>query len=117
MTLGSSAATKAPYAITVARGVGYSLCKLAEEPRPISTSRSATLPELERILRRVRTGAGPTQTALAKRSGTAGSYVSGLEAGQRNPTAVTLQRLAKVLEVTPVVFFPCRLDADTDHPG
>jgi transcriptional regulator with XRE-family HTH domain len=33
------------------------------------------------------------------------SYVSDLEAGQRNPTAVTLQRLAKVLGVTPVVFF------------
>jgi transcriptional regulator with XRE-family HTH domain len=33
------------------------------------------------------------------------SYVSGLEAGQRNPTAVTLQRLAKVLGVTAVAFF------------
>jgi transcriptional regulator with XRE-family HTH domain len=33
------------------------------------------------------------------------SYVGGLEAGQRNPTAVTLQRLAKVLRVTPTVFF------------
>jgi transcriptional regulator with XRE-family HTH domain len=31
--------------------------------------------------------------------------VGGLEAGQRNPTAVTLQRLAKVLGVTPTVFF------------
>ena len=43
--------------------------------------------------------------ALAKRSGIHRSYVSGLEAGQRNPTALTLQRLAKVLGVTPVVFF------------
>jgi transcriptional regulator with XRE-family HTH domain len=33
------------------------------------------------------------------------SYVSGPEAGQRNPTAMTLQRLAIVLGVTPVVFF------------
>jgi transcriptional regulator with XRE-family HTH domain len=33
------------------------------------------------------------------------SNISDLEAGQRNPTALTLQRLAKVLRVTPVVFF------------
>lgn len=97
-------ATKAPYVITVAGGVGYSLCKLAEEPRRISTSRK-TLPELGQNLRRVRTAAGLTQTALAKRSGIHRSYVSDLEAGQRNPTALTLQRLAKVLKVTPVVFF------------
>jgi DNA-binding XRE family transcriptional regulator len=99
-------ATKASYSITVARGVGYSLCRLAEEPRRISTSRSATtLPELGRNLQRVRTAAGLTQTALAKRSGIHRSYVSDLEAGQRNPTALTLQRLATVLGVTPVVFF------------
>jgi DNA-binding XRE family transcriptional regulator len=98
-------ANKAPYVITVAGGVGYGLWRLAEEPRLTATSRSATLPELGRNLRRVRTAAGLTQTALAKRSGTARSYVSGLEAGQRNPTALTLQRLAKVLRVTPVVFF------------
>ena len=95
-------ANKAPYVITVARDVGYGLCKLAEES---ATSRSATLPELGRNLRRVRTAAGLTQTALAKRSGTARSYVSGLEAGRRNPTALTLQRLATVLGVTPTVFF------------
>jgi transcriptional regulator with XRE-family HTH domain len=53
----------------------------------------------------VRTAAGLTQAALAKRCGMDRSYVGGLEAGQRNPTAVTLQRLAKVLGVTPTVFF------------
>ena len=98
-------ANKAPYVITVARDVGYGLCKLAGDSRRISTSRSATLPELGRNLRRVRTAAGLTQTALAKRSGTARSYVNGLEAGQRNPTAMTLKRLATVLGVTPIVFF------------
>ena len=98
-------ANKAPYVITVARDVGYGLCKMGGEPRLSATSRSATPPELGRNLRRVRTAAGLTQTALAKRSGTARSYVSGLEAGQRNPTAVTLQRLAKVLGVAPTVFF------------
>ena len=88
-------ANKAPYVITVAREVGYSLCKMAGEPRLTATSRSATLPELGRNLRRVRTAAGLTQTALAKRSGMDRSYVSGLEAGQRNPTALTLQAFGK----------------------
>jgi ribosome-binding protein aMBF1 (putative translation factor) len=67
--------------------------------------RSATLPELGRNLRRVRTAAGLSQTALAKRVGMERSYVGGMEAGQRNPTALTLKRLAKVLGVTPVAFF------------
>ena len=98
-------ANKAPYVITVARDVGYGLCKMGGEPRLSATSTSAALAELGRNLRRVRTAAGLTQTALAKRSGIHRSYVSGLEAGQRNPTAVTLQRLAKVLGVTPTVFF------------
>ena len=98
-------ANKAPYVITVAGGVGYSLCKLAGDSRRISTSRSATLPELGRNLRRVRTAAGLSQTDLAKRSGIHRSYVSALESGQRNPTALTLQRLAEVLGVTPTVFF------------
>ena len=98
-------ANKAPYVITVACDVGYGLCKMGGEPRRISTSRSSTLPELGRNLRRVRTAAGLTQTALAKRSGIHRSYVSALESGQRNPTALTLQRLAKVLRVTPIVFF------------
>ena len=75
------------------------------DPRGISMSRSATLPDLARNLRRVRTAAGLTQAALAKRCGMDRSYVGGLEAGQRNPTALTLQRLAKVLGVTPTVFF------------
>jgi DNA-binding XRE family transcriptional regulator len=91
--------------ITVAHEVGYGLCKMAGDPRFTARSRSATLPELGRNLRLVRTAAGLTQAALAKRSGMDRSYVGGLEAGQRNPTAVTLQRLAKVLGVTPTVFF------------
>ena len=98
-------ANKAPYVITVARDVGYGLCKMGGEPRFTATSRNVPLPELGRNLRRVRTAAGLTQTALAKRSGMDRSYVSGLEAGQRNPTALTLKRLAKILGVTPIAFF------------
>jgi DNA-binding XRE family transcriptional regulator len=96
-------ANKAPYVITVARDVGYGLCKMGGEPRAAATSRNVTLAELGRNLRRVRTAAGLTQTALAKRSGLDRSYVSGLEAGQRNSTALTLQRLAKVLSITVVI--------------
>jgi len=98
-------ANKAPYVITVARDVGYALCKIAGEPRLTATSRSATLSQLGRNLRRARTAAGLTQAALAKRCGMDRSYVGGLEAGQRNPTAVTLQRFATVLGVTPTAFF------------
>jgi hypothetical protein len=50
-------ANKAPYVITVARDVGYGLCKMGGEPRLSVTSRSATLPELGRNLRRARTAA------------------------------------------------------------
>ena len=39
-------ANKAPYVITVARDVGYGLCKMGGDPRLTATSRSATLPEL-----------------------------------------------------------------------
>jgi DNA-binding XRE family transcriptional regulator len=102
-------ANKAPYVIAVAHEVGYGLCKRLPKSRVVShdstPSRSAKLPELGRNLRRVRTAAGLSQTALAKRVGMNRSYVSGLEAGQRNFTAVTLRRLAAVLGVTPVVFF------------
>ena len=77
-------ANKAPYMITVTRDVGYGLCKMGGEP---CLTGSATLPELGRNLRRVRTAAGLSQTALAKRVGMDRSYVSGLEAGQRNDAA------------------------------
>jgi hypothetical protein len=44
-------------------------CRMGGEPRLTATSRSATLPELGRNLRRLRTAAGLSQTALAKRVG------------------------------------------------
>ena len=75
-------ANKAPYVITVAHDVGYRLCKRGGEPR---LTGSATLPELGRNLQRVRTAAGLTQTALAKRSGIHRSYVSALESGTHAP--------------------------------
>ena len=98
-------ANKAPYVITLVHRVGYGLCKLAEEPGRISTSRSATLPELGRNLQRVRTAAGLTRRRL--RSDVAWTVHMSAVWKQANatPTAVALQRLAKVLGVTPTVFF------------
>lgn len=51
-------------------------------------------------LRRLRTAAGLSLTALAKRSGVATGTVSELERGQGNPTIETLFALAYALEVT-----------------
>ncbi|HEU0100651.1 MAG TPA: helix-turn-helix transcriptional regulator [Allosphingosinicella sp.] len=50
---------------------------------------------------RLRQAAGLTQEQLAERSGFSQQYISGLEAGQRNPTIVTLYELATGLGATP----------------
>jgi transcriptional regulator with XRE-family HTH domain len=50
---------------------------------------------------RLRQAAGLTQEQLAERSGFSQQYISGLEAGQRNPTIVTLYELATGLDATP----------------
>lgn len=48
---------------------------------------------------RLRKEAGLTQAKLAERMGVDRAYVSGLEAGQRNPTVVTLWHVAQALGV------------------
>jgi transcriptional regulator with XRE-family HTH domain len=50
-------------------------------------------------VRKLRLSAGISQAELATRMGVDRAYVSGLEAGQRNPTVVTLWHLAKALDV------------------
>jgi transcriptional regulator with XRE-family HTH domain len=50
-------------------------------------------------VRKLRLSAGISQAELATRMGVDRAYVSGLEAGQRNPTIVTLWHLAKALNV------------------
>jgi transcriptional regulator with XRE-family HTH domain len=59
---------------------------------------------LAKTVRHWRIAAGLTQTAVAKRSGMNRSYLSHLESGRRNPTLATLERLAKILNVTPRCF-------------
>ena len=58
-----------------------------------------------RNVRRLRIAAGLSQAQLAERMGVDRAYVSGLELGQRNPTAVTLWHIGKALGVKLRQFF------------
>lgn len=51
--------------------------------------------------RRARLIKGLTQEELAAAMGLDRAYISGLERGQRNPTGITLWRLALALEIQP----------------
>jgi transcriptional regulator with XRE-family HTH domain len=51
--------------------------------------------------KRARLRRGLTQEQLAELMGLDRAYISGLEQGRRNPTAVTLWRIAVALEVRP----------------
>lgn len=51
---------------------------------------------------RIRLASGLTQEHLAEVSGFTQQYISDLERGRRNPTAVTLFELAQALGATPV---------------
>lgn len=48
---------------------------------------------------RLRREKGLTQEQVEARSGFSQQYISGLEAGRRNPTVITLYELAQALEV------------------
>ena len=50
-------------------------------------------------VRKLRKAAGVSQAELANRMGVDRAYVSGLELGQRNPTAITLWHIAEALKV------------------
>ena len=58
-----------------------------------------------RNVKRLRIAAGFSQAELAEKMGIDRAYVSGLELGQRNPTAVTLWHLSKALGVKLGSFF------------
>lgn len=51
--------------------------------------------------KRARLRRGLTQEQLAELMGLDRAYISGLEQGRRNPTAVTLWRIAVALEIRP----------------
>ncbi|MBD0416825.1 helix-turn-helix domain-containing protein [Oryzicola mucosus] len=50
-------------------------------------------------LQRIRRQRGLSQEQLAARAGLARAYLSGAEAGRRNPTLDTIEAFAQVLEV------------------
>ena len=50
-------------------------------------------------VRQARLVRGLTQAGLAEVSGFSQQYISGLEAGQRNPTAISLYELSQALSV------------------
>ncbi|WP_456768548.1 helix-turn-helix domain-containing protein [Bradyrhizobium sp. USDA 3650] len=56
-------------------------------------------------IRSRRVAAKLSQEAFAAKVGVEQSYLSGLEAGRRNPTAVTLWHIARALKVEPGVLF------------
>lgn len=51
-------------------------------------------------VRNLRQAKGWTQEQFAERSGFSQQYISGLEAGRRNPTVVTIYELAQALEAS-----------------
>lgn len=67
-------------------------------------------------LHRLRTQAGFTQEQLALAAGLDRTYVGGVERGRRNPTLVTMWRLATTLGVSPDAFFTAT-DEPPAHPG
>ena len=60
---------------------------------------------MARNLRRLRTGLGLSQEALAADAGIDRTYVSRLERGLENPTVATLEQLAAALSAEIVEFF------------
>lgn len=56
-------------------------------------------------IRKHRIGSALSQEELASRMGVEQFYISGLEAGRRNPTLVTLWRAADALGIAPAKLF------------
>ncbi|MBZ9921927.1 helix-turn-helix domain-containing protein [Mesorhizobium sp. B292B1B] len=51
-------------------------------------------------VQRIRRGQGLSQEELSFRSGFTRAYLSGLEAGRRNPTLLSLAKIAEALSIT-----------------
>ncbi|HYG26222.1 MAG TPA: helix-turn-helix transcriptional regulator [Caulobacteraceae bacterium] len=59
------------------------------------------LSQLGAAVREARSDAGLSQEAAGHQAGLDRTYISGLERGRRNPTVVTLWRIAEALGTTP----------------
>jgi transcriptional regulator with XRE-family HTH domain len=68
-------------------------------------------PQFGRNVRRYRQRLHLTQEALGELSGLDRGYISGIERGIRNPTAVTIEKLAEALRIHPGQLFENKLSA------
>ncbi|HWV55442.1 helix-turn-helix transcriptional regulator [Pseudorhodoplanes sp.] len=69
-------------------------------------------------IRRRRIALGLTQERLAAQIGVEQSYLSGIEYGRRNPTAVTIWHIALALKVKPgSLFEPPKADSKPTNKG
>lgn len=53
------------------------------------------------LVRRLRESAGISQEELADRAGVHRTYIGGIERGERNPTLLTIYKIAAALNVPP----------------
>jgi transcriptional regulator with XRE-family HTH domain len=66
---------------------------------------STLLAGLGRAMREARTELRISQEELSLRTGVHRNYIGGIERGERNPSVVTIARLADALEVPPSELF------------
>lgn len=64
------------------------------------TPRTRTLAAFGLNVRKLREANNLTQEAVAERAGLDSTYISGIERGVRNPSLVSIARLAKALRVS-----------------
>ena len=64
-------------------------------------------------IKSIRVKKGISQMELSLRSNLSQSFIANIEKGKKQPSVLTLIRIAEALEMNPQDFFPESLDADT----
>lgn len=73
--------------------------------KPVSQAEQEALNRFGEAVRQAREGQGVSQEELAHRCGVSQAYVSGLEGGKRNPSLVSVLRVASGLRVSLELLF------------
>lgn len=71
----------------------------------MTKSEQETLESLGEYLKQLRMSKGYSQETLAEKTDLDRTYISGLERGKRNPSYLTIMRLAKALDVAEGALF------------